>query len=82
MAYKIILNVYKIATVHLTSIHHPQIGGEFTATPGVLANIFMVARTILMCELVLAIIKYVLALLEVGPEFDYLSKFLSPKKQI
>ena len=29
----------------------------------------MVARTILMCELVLAIIKYVMAPLEVGPEF-------------
>ncbi len=27
-------------TVHLTSIHHPQIEGEFTATPGGLTNLF------------------------------------------
>ncbi len=27
-------------TVCLTSIDHPQIGGEFTATPGELTNLF------------------------------------------
>ena len=28
------------ATVHLTSIDQPQIGGKFTATPGGLTNLF------------------------------------------
>jgi hypothetical protein len=56
-------------TVRLTSINHPQIGGKFTTTPGELTNFFMVARTSSMMELVLPIIKYGLAPLEVGPEF-------------
>ena len=38
-------------------------------TPGRLTNIFMVARTCLLSELVLPIIHCVMALLEVGPEF-------------
>ena len=32
------------ATVRLTSIHHPQIEGKFTATPGGL-TVFLVAGT-------------------------------------
>jgi hypothetical protein len=56
-------------TVRLISINHPQIGGKFTATPGELTNFFLVARTSSMMELVLPIIKYGLAPLEVGPEF-------------
>ena len=38
--------------VCLTSIPHPQIGGKFTATPGGLTNIFMVALTSSMVEIV------------------------------
>jgi hypothetical protein len=57
------------ATVHLTSIDHPQIEGKFTVTPGGLTNLFMVARTSSMMELVLPIIKYGIAPLEDGPEF-------------
>jgi hypothetical protein len=56
-------------TVRLTSIVHPQIEGKFTATLGGLTNLFMVARTSLMIELFLSIIKYAMALLEVGPKF-------------
>jgi hypothetical protein len=54
-------------TVHLISIHNPQIEGKFTKTPGGLTNI--VAKTSLLSELVLPIIKYAIAPLEVGPEF-------------
>jgi hypothetical protein len=61
----------QITTVCLDSIYHPQIEDEFITTPGVLTSIFMVARTSLMCELVLATINFVLAPLEVGPEFTF-----------
>ncbi len=56
-------------TVHLTSIYHPQIGGNFAATPGGPTNLFMVALTNSWSELVNTIIKKVMAALEGGPEF-------------
>jgi hypothetical protein len=54
-------------TVRLTSIHHPQIEGKFTATPGGLTTILYGSRTSLFSELVLPTIKYGMAPLEVGP---------------
>ncbi len=58
-----------VLTVRLTSIYNPQIK---TNSPRLLVgstNLFMVARTSLSSELVLATIKKVMAPLEVGPEF-------------
>jgi hypothetical protein len=58
-------------TVHLTSIYHPQIEGKITKTPAWATKFFLVARTSLWSELVLASKKYVMAPLEVGPEFAF-----------
>jgi hypothetical protein len=61
-----------MCTVRLISIFHPQIEGKFTATPGGLSPVyFMVALTSLWSELVNAIIKKVMAPLEVDPEFTF-----------
>ena len=58
-------------TVRLTSIHHSQIEGKFTATPGGLTSVFfMVALTGSMIELVNANIKYAVAPLEVEFAFN------------
>ncbi len=59
-----------IPTVCLTSIYNPQIVGKFTETSGGLTNLFIVASTSsLPSELVLPIIKKVMAPLKVEPEF-------------
>ena len=46
-----------LCTVRLTSIYNPQIEGKSHVTAAGLTNLFMVARTSLLSELVLATIK-------------------------
>jgi hypothetical protein len=61
----------KLSTVHLTSIHPPQIEAKSHVTAAGLTNLFMVALTSLSIELVNATIKKVMAPLEVGPTFGF-----------
>ncbi len=58
-------------TVRLTSIHLLQIEAKSHVTAAGLTNLFMVAVTSLSSELVNAIIKKVMAPLEVGPTFGF-----------
>ncbi len=58
-----------LTTVHLTSIYNPQIEDKSHMTAAGLTNLFMLARTSLLSELVLATIKKVMAPLEVGQTF-------------
>ncbi len=58
-------------TVRLTSIYSPQIEDKSHVTAAGLTNLFMLARTSLLSELVLATIKKVVAPLEVGQTFGF-----------
>jgi hypothetical protein len=60
-----------MTTVHLTSIHPLQIEAKSHVTGAGLTNLFMLARTRLLSELVLARIKIVVASLEVGQTFGF-----------
>ncbi len=57
------------STMHLASIYLPQLGANSPQPLVHKPSNFMVARTSLMSELVLATIKFGMAPLEVGPEF-------------
>jgi hypothetical protein len=61
-------------TVRLTSIYNPQIEDKSHVTAAGLTNLFMLARTSLLSELVLATIKKVVAPLEVGQTFGFNQK--------
>ncbi len=58
-------------TVRLTSIYNPQIEDKSHVTAAGLTNLFMLARTSLLSELVLATIKKVVTPLEVGQTFGF-----------
>ena len=60
---------FHYCTVCLTSIYHPQIGGKFTATPGVLTNIFYGCIHQLNEWTSKRNLKFAVAPLEVGHEF-------------
>jgi hypothetical protein len=61
----------KIATVHLTSIHPLQFEAKSLVSAAGLTNLFMVALTSLLSELVNATIKKGMAPLENGPTFGF-----------
>ena len=66
----IVCTIYPIiCTIRLISIVHPQIEGNFTVTPGGLTSVLY--GCIEWSELVNAIIKKVMAPLDVDPEFAF-----------
>jgi hypothetical protein len=60
-----------LGTVRSTSIYNPQIEDKSHVTAARLTNLFMLARTSLLSELILASIKKVVAPLEVGQSFGF-----------
>jgi hypothetical protein len=58
-------------TVCLTSIYNPPIKDKSHMTAAGLTNFFMLARTSLLSEVVLATIKKVVASLDIGQTFGF-----------